>query len=72
MIEELSTSAQNEHEIVHILIICDSPIKMVIHTASMRSAKAFEVFQHWTSDRNYTENTWDSVLTTPQIEDASD
>ena len=93
MIEELSISAQKEHGMVHIVIICDSSIKIVIHTGSMRSAimvvversgrwcfnfdvfsEAFEVFQHWTSDRrpNYTENTWDSVLTTPEIKDASD
>ena len=38
MTEVLSTSACKVHPIVHIVVICDPTIKMVIHTASMRSA----------------------------------
>ena len=38
MTEVLSTSACKVHPIVHIVVICHPTIKMVIHTASMRSA----------------------------------
>ena len=38
MTEVLSTSAYRVHPIVHIVVICGSTVKMVIHTASMRLA----------------------------------
>ena len=38
MTEVLSTSACKVHSIVHIVVICDPTVKMVTHTASMRSA----------------------------------
>ena len=38
MTEVLSTSAYRVHPIVHLVVICDSTVKMVIHTASMRLA----------------------------------